>query len=180
MVNQFEMDDKPFFANFDRDKFIEKMNQNYTQQKGKTITQLKKMIAETEAKLPELIEQERKRLAEKDALLGHIRPEPKPEHLSVAKQVPNWNYKVCPDGTVYMCPESAEPYVAKLERQCRGFVVKMIDDNSTRSYGKYRKPTSVALLVAEAFLPNPEGKKKVIFKSGDKYDHRVENLEWAD
>ena len=56
----------------------------------------------------------------------------------------------------------------------RGYVHVTLRDDQGRK--KYR---DVHRLIALAFLPNPENKRTVNHKDGDKTNNRLSNLEWA-
>jgi len=49
----------------------------------------------------------------------------------------------------------------------------------TNINSKKRTSKGVSRLVAQAFIPNPEGKKYVNHKDGNKHNNHVKNLEWC-
>lgn len=75
-------------------------------------------------------------------------------------------YEVSNDGRVRTKPKTLKPYPAK-----KGGHLQINLGLHRRGY--------VHRLIAEAFLPNPEGKRVVNHKNGNPSDNRVENLEWA-
>lgn len=60
-----------------------------------------------------------------------------------------------------------------LWEQHKGYLVVDLTDDSG-----HRKHCQVHRLVAQAFIPNPDGKPQVNHKDGNKHNNRVNNLEW--
>ena len=67
----------------------------------------------------------------------------------------------------------------------RGWALKpSTDDQGYKRVCLYSSPEEkqtflLHRLVADAFIPNPEGKEQINHINGDKGDNRVENLEWC-
>ena len=71
----------------------------------------------------------------------------------------------------------------KIKKQCesgkrkgvkQGYLCTRISDKNGKSIAKM-----VHILVAQAFIPNPDGLPTVNHKDGNKHNNRVDNLEWV-
>ena len=85
-------------------------------------------------------------------------------------------YEVDSMGNVYSCVQTSSRRKGKLKpcnRSNHYLYVNLYKDGKATKYFVHR-------LVAEAFIPNPDGLPEVNHINCDKYDDRVENLEWCD
>ena len=75
-----------------------------------------------------------------------------------------------------------DAFIDSLGRPSQERVVSVVNNKKRGGYEYVHledKCKSLARLVAETFIPNPENKKEVNHINGNKYDNRVVNLEWV-
>lgn len=61
-----------------------------------------------------------------------------------------------------------------------GIVPTFIDTDGYETVILNGEKRKVHILIAEEHVPNPEGRKYVIHKDGNKLNNEAENLEWSD
>lgn len=61
-----------------------------------------------------------------------------------------------------------------------GIVPTFVDTDGYETVIVNGEKRKVHILIAEEHVPNPEGKKYVVHKDGDKLNNKAENLEWSD
>lgn len=90
--------------------------------------------------------------------------------MEIWKDIPEYEglYQVSNEGRIRRNGQTR-----KLHKDYRGYLTVSLSKHSKMKYYKVHR------LVALAFIPNPEGKRTVNHKDGNKENNRLENLEWA-
>lgn len=82
-------------------------------------------------------------------------------------------YSIDRAGNVFSKQSSGESRLIKPWDNGTGYVkVNLYKDGAVKKYYVHR-------LVADAFIPNPNGLSEVNHRNGDKYNNSVDNLEWC-
>lgn len=94
------------------------------------------------------------------------------------KDIPSWMglYQAHPDGFIRSVPRNGtrrKPYILAKSTDKDGYEVCKLRNKSKVITGKVHR------LIAEVFVPNPEGKPQVNHKDGDKTNNHYSNLDWV-
>ena len=97
-------------------------------------------------------------------------------HQEIWKDIKNYEglYQISNFGRVKSLPRKGTVKHERILKQCRdkyGYLQVILNN-------KTHKSCRIHKLVAQEFIPNPENKLTVNHKNGNKYDNKVENLEW--
>ena len=103
--------------------------------------------------------------------------------LKVLELFDDLKIKVSEDGKIYTFDHNAIRKNGRLDnrkgKQLRPGIDKDGYERVVLTKNEIRKTYSVHKLVALAFIPNPENKKTINHKDGNKRNNNVSNLEWA-
>lgn len=103
--------------------------------------------------------------------------------LKVLELFDDLKIKVSEDGKIYTFDHNVIRKNGRLDnrkgKQLRPGIDKYGYERVVLTKNGIRKTYSVHKLVALAFIPNPENKKTINHKDGNKRNNNVSNLEWA-
>lgn len=92
-------------------------------------------------------------------------------------------YQITPEGEVYSVTRKVNSPISGGERTVPA---QFMQTQLVKGYPAFRasrghkkRTVYVHRVLAQLFVPNPDGKPHVNHKNGDKADYRVENLEWC-
>lgn len=88
-------------------------------------------------------------------------------------------YAINKDGDIYCYPKDRGLRGMKTERIMKKYIKPEGYVNACLYKDGKRKYIMVHVLVAETFIPNPENKKCINHKDGNKQNNSVKNLEWC-
>jgi hypothetical protein len=96
------------------------------------------------------------------------------------KTCPDWpRYLVSTEGRILRCTKTPEEARKPIVNKKTGYCHTKLSRHSEELGKTEKRSMSIHRVVAETWIPNPEGKREVDHINRDKQDNRVENLRWV-